>query len=212
MMMSTMEAVPGCHIVRHLGLVCGNTIRGKHVGKDVMAGLKSIGGGEIRGYTEMLSDARQEAVRRMETQAEAMGANAIVNIRLSTAAVMAAGAPTSAVDYVTPIAAVSAGICTTTGAACASDADCGEEGSCYLPPGGCIEDLGTECDTDPNDDITLPECESGQYCVRIDGDGKPLTPGLLGTVQTIEPGVVPLAFSNPVFVDRDGDGYQPPGL
>jgi hypothetical protein len=48
--------------------------------------------------------------------------------------------------------------------------------------------------------------------VRIDSDGKPLTPGLLGTVQTIEPGVVPLGFTNPVFVDRDGDGYQPPGL
>jgi len=90
MLMSTMETVPGHHIVRHLGLVCGNTIRGKHVGKDIMAGLKTIVGGEIRGYTEMLSDARQEAVKRMEMQAEAMGANAVVNIRLSTAAVMAA--------------------------------------------------------------------------------------------------------------------------
>ena len=91
-LLSTMESVPGHRIVRHLGLVCGNTIRAKHVGKDLMAGLKNIVGGEIKGYTEILSDARQEALGRMETQAEAMGGNAVVNIRLSTAAVMASAA------------------------------------------------------------------------------------------------------------------------
>ncbi len=92
MLLSNMETAPGYRIVRHLGLACGNTIRAKHVGRDIMAGLKNIVGGEIRGYTDMLSDARNEAIRRMQTQAEALGANAVLNIRLSTAAVMASAA------------------------------------------------------------------------------------------------------------------------
>jgi len=89
---STMETVPGHRIVRHLGLVCGNTIRAKHDGEDLMTSQEDADGGEIRRYTEALSEARHEAVQRMETQAEAMGANAVVNIRLSTAAVMASAA------------------------------------------------------------------------------------------------------------------------
>jgi len=88
MLLSNMEAVPGHRVVRHLGLVSGNTIRAKHVGRDIMASLKNIVGGEIKGYTELLTESRQEAIGRMEAAAEGMGANAVVNVRLSTSSVM----------------------------------------------------------------------------------------------------------------------------
>jgi uncharacterized protein YbjQ (UPF0145 family) len=87
MMLSNMETVPGKTISRHFGLVQGNTIRAKHVGRDIMAGLKNIFGGELTGYTELLSESRQEATDRMVAQAEALGANAILNIRFSTSSV-----------------------------------------------------------------------------------------------------------------------------
>jgi len=92
MLMSNLETVPGYRIVKHLGVVCGNTIRAKHVGRDIMAGLKNIVGGEIKGYTELLSEARQQAIDRMVAAAEKLGANAVINIRLSTSSVMAAAA------------------------------------------------------------------------------------------------------------------------
>lgn len=92
MLMSNIESIPGQRIVRHIGLVTGNTIRAKHVGRDIMAGLKTIVGGEIRGYTELLSEARNEAIERMVVKADELGANAIINIRLSTSAVMAGAA------------------------------------------------------------------------------------------------------------------------
>ena len=92
MLLSNLETVTGCRITRHLGLVMGNTIRAKHVGRDILAGLKNIVGGEIRSYTELLSEARNEAVERMITAAEQLGANAVVNVRLSTSAVMAGAA------------------------------------------------------------------------------------------------------------------------
>lgn len=92
MLLSNLETVPGYRVVRHLGLVCGNTIRAKHVGRDIMAGLKNIIGGEIKGYTELLTEARNEAIERMKLAAEQLGANAVINIRLSTSAVMAAAA------------------------------------------------------------------------------------------------------------------------
>ena len=92
MLLSNLEHVPGCRIGRHLGLVSGNTIRAKHVGRDIMAGLKNIVGGEIKGYTELLSEARNEAIQRMVAEAERLGANAIINVRLSTSAVMAGAA------------------------------------------------------------------------------------------------------------------------
>jgi len=88
MLLSNLETVPGQRIVNHLGLVSGNTIRAKHVGKDIMAGLKNIIGGELKGYTELLSEARQEATDRMVKQAEDLGANAVVNVRFSTSSVM----------------------------------------------------------------------------------------------------------------------------
>lgn len=87
MLLSNMEVVPGWTITRHLGLVQGNTVRAKHIGRDIMAGLKNIVGGELRGYTELLEDARNEATDRMIAEAEALGANAILNIRFSTASI-----------------------------------------------------------------------------------------------------------------------------
>jgi len=82
------DFVPGHQIAEALGLVRGSTIRAKHVGKDIIAGLRQIVGGEIKEYTEMLVEARNEALRRMEAQAEQVGADAIINVRFVTAQVM----------------------------------------------------------------------------------------------------------------------------
>lgn len=87
MLISNMEIVPGRRVVRHLGLVQGSTVRAKHIGRDFMAGLKNIVGGELKGYTELLEEARTEATERMIRQAEAAGANAILNVRFSTSSV-----------------------------------------------------------------------------------------------------------------------------
>ena len=87
MIVTNLESVPGKTITRHFGLVQGNTIRAKHVGRDLMAGLKNIFGGELKGYTELLSESRQEATDRMIEQAQALGANAILNIRYSTSSI-----------------------------------------------------------------------------------------------------------------------------
>ena len=81
------EEIPGLRVVELRGLVQGNTIRAKHVGRDVMAGLKNLVGGELKGYTELLTEARREAMNRMMEQAEELGANAIVNVRFSTSSV-----------------------------------------------------------------------------------------------------------------------------
>ena len=87
MLVSNLEIVPGQRIVKHLGLVQGSTVRSKHLGKDIMAGLKNIVGGELKGYTELLQEARQEATERMIKQAQAIGANAVLNIRFSTSSI-----------------------------------------------------------------------------------------------------------------------------
>lgn len=87
MILSNTETIPGSTITRHIGLVQGNTVRAKHVGRDLMAGLKNIVGGELRGYTELLEDARKEATARMVEDAQIRGANAIVNVRFSTSAI-----------------------------------------------------------------------------------------------------------------------------
>ncbi len=89
LIVTNLEIVPGRTIVAHLGLVQGNTVRSKHVGRDIMAGLKNIVGGELKGYTELLSDARDEATNRMMEEAVALGANAVVNVRYSTSSVTA---------------------------------------------------------------------------------------------------------------------------
>ncbi len=87
MIISNMEIIPGKRIKAHMGLVQGSTVRTKHVGRDIMASLKNIFGGELKGYTELLQDAREEAVRRMKEQAQAVGANAVINVRFSTSSV-----------------------------------------------------------------------------------------------------------------------------
>ena len=81
------EAIAGRTIVQTLGLVQGNTVRAKHVGRDLMAGLKNIVGGELKGYTELLHEAREDALLRMKQQAESLGANAVVNVRFCTSSV-----------------------------------------------------------------------------------------------------------------------------
>lgn len=85
--LTNIESVPGRRVVEHYGLVSGSTVRAKHMGRDIMAGLKNLVGGELKGYTELLKESRTEAVKRMVEQAAALGANAIVNIRFSTSSV-----------------------------------------------------------------------------------------------------------------------------
>lgn len=87
MIISTTFEVPGKKVDRSLGIVTGNTIRAKHIGKDIVAGLRNIVGGELKEYTEMLSEARAESIKRMEENAKSMGADAIIGMRLTTAAV-----------------------------------------------------------------------------------------------------------------------------
>ncbi|TLS38762.1 YbjQ family protein [Pseudalkalibacillus caeni] len=88
MIIVTTEFVPGKEIRELKGLVKGNTIQAKNIGKDILAGLKNIVGGEIREYTEMMDKARQVAIGRMVKEAEQQGANAIIAFRLQTSAVM----------------------------------------------------------------------------------------------------------------------------
>ena len=85
--LSNTETIPGKQIVEFYGVVSGNTVRAKHVGRDIMAGLKNIVGGELKGYTELLQDSRKEATERMIEQAQSMGANAVVNVRYATSSV-----------------------------------------------------------------------------------------------------------------------------
>jgi len=87
MIITNIETVPGRRIVEHFGLVSGSTIRAKHVGRDIMASLKNLVGGELKGYTQLLQESRQQAIDRMIEQARHMGANAIVNVRFSTSSV-----------------------------------------------------------------------------------------------------------------------------
>ncbi len=87
MILSNLETVPGKTIVEHFGLVSGSTVRAKHVGKDIVASLKNVVGGELHGYTELLSESREDSVQRMVAQAQELGANAVVNIRFATSSV-----------------------------------------------------------------------------------------------------------------------------
>ncbi len=86
------ETIPGKMIVELKGLVQGNTVRAKHFGRDLAASLKNIVGGELKGYTELLVEARREAVARMIAQAEELQANAIVNVRFATSSITAGAA------------------------------------------------------------------------------------------------------------------------
>jgi len=84
---SNTENIPGRQIVEFYGVVSGNTVRAKHIGRDIMAGLKNVVGGELKGYTELLQDSRKEATDRMIEQAQSMGANAVVNVRFATSSI-----------------------------------------------------------------------------------------------------------------------------
>lgn len=87
MIITNIETIPGKTMAEHFGLVSGSTIRAKHIGRDLMASLKNLVGGELKGYTQLLQESRQQAMDRMIEEARLMGANAIVNIRFSTSSV-----------------------------------------------------------------------------------------------------------------------------
>lgn len=85
--LTNVERVPGFEIEEMLGLVQGSTIRAKHAGRDLMAGLKNIVGGELKGYTELLQESRKQSTERMVEQAQELGATAVINIRFTTSSV-----------------------------------------------------------------------------------------------------------------------------
>lgn len=87
MELSNVESIPGKRITEFYGVVSGSTVRAKHFGRDFMASLKNLVGGELQGYTELLQESRNEAVERMVQQAESLGANAVVNVRFSTSSI-----------------------------------------------------------------------------------------------------------------------------
>lgn len=87
MILSTLESIPGVTVTQHLGIVSGSTVRSKHFGRDLMAGLKNIVGGELKGYTELLNESRQDSITRLKQQAEALGADAVLNIRFGTSSI-----------------------------------------------------------------------------------------------------------------------------
>jgi uncharacterized protein YbjQ (UPF0145 family) len=88
MLIATIETIPGKKVVKHLGLVRGNTIRARHFGKDILAALRNLVGGEIAEYTKLLGESREQAIDRMIEEAKKLGANAIVGVRFSTSEVM----------------------------------------------------------------------------------------------------------------------------
>ena len=92
MIVVTTEHIEGKRVTETLGLVKGSTIRARHIGRDVMAGLRNVVGGEVKDYTVMLAQAREEALGRMIDQAEKMGANAIICTRFVTSMVMSGAA------------------------------------------------------------------------------------------------------------------------
>jgi len=91
-LVSNLELVPGRRVKAHLGVVQGSTVRAKHAGKDILAGLKNIVGGELKAYTELMQEAREEAVGRMLAQAASVGANAVLNVRFATTSITAGAA------------------------------------------------------------------------------------------------------------------------
>jgi len=88
MLLSTTDEIPGKKIVKHLGLVRGNTIRARNVGQDILAGLRNLVGGEVTEYTKLMAESREQSIDRMIENAQNLGANAIVGLRFSTSEVM----------------------------------------------------------------------------------------------------------------------------
>ncbi len=89
MILATTNTVPGRETAAILGVARGNTIRTRHVGRDILAGLRTIVGGEIAGYTKLMAESREQAIARMIEHAESLGADAIVGVRVTTQMVMA---------------------------------------------------------------------------------------------------------------------------
>lgn len=87
MITTNIETVPGKEIIEHYGIVQGSTVRAKHAGVDCVAGCQNTFGGELKGYSQLLEESRQEAVGRMVEQAEGLGANAVVNVRFGTSTI-----------------------------------------------------------------------------------------------------------------------------
>lgn len=92
MIVTTSDTIPGKRITKTLGLVRGNTIRARHIGRDIMAGLRTLVGGEIMEYTKLMAEAREQAVDRMVGEAGRMGANGIVGMRFTTSVIMGGAA------------------------------------------------------------------------------------------------------------------------
>ena len=92
MLVVTSPEIPGNKIVRTLGLVCGNTIRARHVGKDIMAGLRNLVGGEVVEYGKLLSESREQALDRMKAKAKKLGANAVISLQFQTSVIMGGAA------------------------------------------------------------------------------------------------------------------------
>ena len=88
MIFATTDTVPGCKITKTIGLVRGNTIRARHVGHDIMAGLKNLVGGEIEEYTKLMGEAREQSLDRLAAEAASLGANAVIGLRFTTSSVM----------------------------------------------------------------------------------------------------------------------------
>lgn len=93
---TTLDHVPGYRVKKVLGLVSGSAVRARSIGRDIVAALRNIAGGEIVEYTELMAQARDEAVRRMVEKAKAMGANGVIGMRLTTAAIMSGAAEIAA--------------------------------------------------------------------------------------------------------------------
>lgn len=89
MIITTTDEIAGMKIKKVFGIVKGNTVRARHIGVDILAGLKQIIGGELRGYSDMLTSAREEATARMVEEAKKLGANAVVGVRFTSASIMA---------------------------------------------------------------------------------------------------------------------------
>lgn len=92
MIVSTTENIPGMKVVNVHGIVKGNAVRARHMGKDILAVLRNLVGGEIREYTKMLAETREQALDRMKEEAEKQGANAIISVRFITAEIMSGAA------------------------------------------------------------------------------------------------------------------------
>ena len=92
MILATTSEIPGSRVAQTLGLVRGNTIRARHAGKDIMAVLRNLAGGEVKEYTKMLAESREQSIDRMVEEAQALGADAIIGLRFQTSMVMAGAA------------------------------------------------------------------------------------------------------------------------